>query len=833
MSRPRHRQVRPAYENALPGNCRGCGKPGADYRRNRWHQTCWDNYREGSNYRGAAERREGKHQRCADCGRVTGELAYDRGKPERIKVQRDHIIALALNGPHDWTAPRCQFCHQDKTTDDNRRVKDWRAKDPRATRANRSPRRKTMPSTPPRSTASRNRSAPPSPTRPLAAVLRTIAALALIGIATLWLITGSVQGAIDWLEPIGRTALPWAIAAGAIALVVAIASWWIGRVRRAHAEAIYRLKNALSQKLRVAPDIIQIKVKRWRHGIPVRGSAWYSETVDDEPGSQVREDAEQILEHKLGLRLAFEWQHWIDTVHWRPLPEDRSAPAPAVQDDPAPEDAEQAAAEEAAARVDAVKERVEEKVRSLIKAKDPAAVGFTWGPADAIGPKAFTLTYPSSYNDESGDTRQQLVDGVNSKAPGRWRTTWNTEENRVEFERRPPMPDNVLIPVETDGDPWRLPFGVDEHGDQVVWNLKIHPHALVAGGTGSGKTVTLRSLIQAAVARGFVVFCVDPKRIEMAGLRGWPGVRVVATGVTQMIALVTLLADVMDDRYQAIENGEVSEDQLPPVLVVIDEAREFIDRSNAFWKANKTGSGQEHPVIERLRSMGRLGRSGRIHLLEGIQRPDAKVVGGEARDNFGFRVALGSMSPEGAKMMFGRTDVGRDIPEEAKGRATVGLGNEVIEVQGYNTPDPRKDRTPAAMELLDKLRAQATEHASDALAEITPELIDRLAEELTKGDRGGRGSRSRPTGPAVAAAAPGRKQDTVDDGWESCTVFDLAEGEQARIPIDGEMVEVTIVELVESAEDDDLVEITYRIGDGDEAVIALDTDEQVWGPADD
>jgi hypothetical protein len=806
----------------------GCGKPGADYRRNRWHEQCWDTYREGSNYRGAAERREGKHQRCANCGRVTGEIAWDRGKAERIKVQRDHIIALALNGRHDWTAPRCQFCHQDKTTDDNRRVKDWRAADPRANRANRSDRRKTMPSTPPRSAASRNRSGPPPQSRPIGTALRAIAGLAFIGIAVLWLTSGSIQEAIDRLEAIGRTALPWAIAAVASALVAAITAWAIARVRRARAEAIYRLKNALSQKLRVAPDVIQIKVKRWRHGVPVRGSAWYSETVDDEPESPVRVDVERMLEHKLGLRLAIDWDAANDTVHWWPIDDRKPLTAHDHDDDtdPGPEDAEQDAAEEAAARIDAVRERVEEKVRSLIKPKDPAAVVFEWGPADAIGPLSFRLGYPSAYNDESGDTRQDLVDGVNAKAPGRWRATWNTEENRVEFERRPPMPSNVLIPVATDGDSWRLPFGVDEHGDQVVWNMKMHPHALIAGGTGSGKTVTLRAFIQAAVARGFVVFCVDPKRIEMAGLRGWPGVRVVATGVTHMIALVTLLADVMDDRYEAIEDGKVTEDQLPPVLVVIDEAREFIDRANAFWRANKTGSGQEHPVIERWRSMARLGRSGRMHLLVGIQRPDAKVVGGEARDNYGFRAALGSMSPEGAKMMFGRTDVGRDIPEEAKGRATVGIGNEAIEVQGYNTPDPRKDTTPGAMELLGQLRALATEHASPALSEITAEMIDELAEEMQNG-RGGERKPARRTGSGKPPAASRRPQ--IEDGWQPCTVFDLAVGETARIPVDGEMVEVTIVELVESADDDDLIEITYRDADGNEAVIALDTDEQVWG----
>jgi DNA segregation ATPase FtsK/SpoIIIE-like protein len=367
-----------------------------------------------------------------------------------------------------------------------------------------------------------------------------------------------------------------------------------------------------------------------------------------------------------------------------------------------------------------------------------------------------------------------------------------------------------------------LPWAIDEHQEVAAWNLKDHPHALVSGATNSGKTVTLRAMIQAAIVRGFIVFIVDPKRIEMAGLRGWPGVRYVATTIEEMIALITILADEMDARYAAIEAGEVDEDHLPAVLLVIDEAREFIDRANAYWKANKTGTGAEHPVVEKWRSMARLGRSGRIHLLVGIQRPDAKVFGGEARDNYGYRVACGPISDQGAKMMFGRTDVGRDIPVDAKGRATVGLGeSRVMEVQGYNSPDPRKKLEPAERQLVEALRVLATQHASDALQEITPEYVRGVAEYIT-GESGRKPRRG------VPAATPQQAPRRQIAGWPTAPVDDLDEGDVVILEIDSERTEVTMTAPpVESPDDDTMVEIEYRRTDGRTGVVSIEIDSMV------
>lgn len=822
VPRLRHRQVPIAYANALPGTCRRCGKPGADARGNRWHSWCWDAYREEANYRGAAERREGKHQRCAVCQRTDGEYVTVDGKLIRIKVERDHVIALALNGPRDWTGPRCQLHHQDKTTEDNARVKAWRARDPRARRAPRPPtRRNTMTASTKKKTSARAKKQPPR-AHPLAAVARVLIGLVIVG--------ASLVSLLDWWDELATrartlasSALPYLVASACAVLAATVLTvWWRWRAR-ARAEAIYRLTNAIAREARVDPGMLRIKVRRWSHGMPVWASCWYSETVDDEPGSETVQKIEKLIEKKLGIRLRFEWQPHRDTVSWRPLAVD---PTPGAVEQPEPT----APVPDDSGRLQVTKQRIEDKVRALIKVKGD--VVFKWGEADAVGPLRVQVSYPSTYGDETDETRQALVDGVNSKAPGRWRATWNTEENQVLFERRPPMRSNIPIPVEPSTDTWRLPFGVNEDGEKVVWNLKQFPHALISGETGMGKTVTLRAIIQAAVARGFVVFIIDPKRIEMVGLRGWPGVRVVATGTEQMIVLVEVLADLMDDRYAAIEAREADENHLVPVLAVIDEAHEWIVRVNAYWKQHKRGGGTEHPVVERFRSMTRMGRAGRVHMVIGIQRPDAKVLGGAARSNVGFRVALGPTDADSARMMFGKTDVGRDIPENEKGRCTVGRGSNVAEVQAYNTPDPFDwdELSEAERSLVEQLRRLAEEHASDLLANITPELIDELVEEMTDGQQRNTGRRSLFP---IRQTATGRRQimppaSPLPAGRGDLVRTDeLAEADRVVLVLDGEPTDVTIVALDESPDSDDLVEVTYRRLDGTEGVAAFAADELV------
>src|SRR5450756_2001131 len=114
------------------------------------------------------------------------------------------------------------------------------------------------------------------------------------------------------------------------------------------------------------------------------------------------------------------------------------------------------------------------------------------------------------------------------------------------------------------------------------------------------------------------------------------------------------------------------------------------------------------PQRQKLGSLVRKGRSARVHVILGLQRPDADVLGGDMRDNFGTRISLGPLSPQGAIMMWESPHLGVALPRGIAGRATaVSDDARPLEVQAYWTPDPRwaaAARHPADLALLERLK---------------------------------------------------------------------------------------------------------------------------------
>lgn len=470
--------------------------------------------------------------------------------------------------------------------------------------------------------------------------------------------------------------------------IVGAVAYWLRQdrdVARGKAEA--RLREIVADAFGLAatyPGLLV--VERWSGMVAERFTVQYGTGFRD-GDSEERRRVGVLLERKAGREYAAQWRPAEDEVTF-------TAGQASVESEPEPDVTVDVHEEET--------RRVTEAVQGFVKG--PAVV--TVEEADRLGLKALAVAYPSTFRDDSPDTRYGLQAVVNAKTrEGRWRLDWDTAQDRVRAVRRPPMPALIAHPepLDTD-DPWRLPFATDEDGAQVAWDLRRAPHCLLAGETGSGKTVTLRALITEAAVRGFQVRIADPKRIELSGFREWPCVAEVATSTEDMVDLVERMYDLMDSRYADVEAKRKRVDDLRPVLFVVDEAREFIDRANAHWKATKERgqAGSTHPVIEQWRSIARLGRSARVHLLTGIQRPDAAIFGGEARDQYGARISMGPMSPQGAMMMYGDQSIGRDLPAEAKGRATADVdARGAREVQTWYTPDPAaEDPSEADMDVL-------------------------------------------------------------------------------------------------------------------------------------
>ena len=294
----------------------------------------------------------------------------------------------------------------------------------------------------------------------------------------------------------------------------------------------------------------------------------------------------------------------------------------------------------------------------------------------------------------------------NRQVPGRWlirpdlEVDPETRRARCRIQRRPTLP--TRIPYEVDhldhGDGREIPYAVDEAGRTVVWSLPHSPHLLVSGATRAGKSSALRAVVRGFVARGWPALVCDPKRTGLLGMRGWPGVRAVATptNTPHMIAVIEHVHAELDRRYAAVEAGLTRKSRLEPTLLVLDEYRELRDEIRRWWaRVGSVAADQprssEPPTFGMLETLARQGGEVGIHLAIGITRPDldAKLLPADLRDTCRCRCSLGALTRDEALAMWGSVDTGRSVPPMIQGRGTaVRPDGSPGEVQTLWLPDP-------------------------------------------------------------------------------------------------------------------------------------------------
>ena len=326
--------------------------------------------------------------------------------------------------------------------------------------------------------------------------------------------------------------------------------------------------------------------------------------------------------------------------------------------------------------------------------------------------------------------RARIERVLSTMLPGRWRAHWDMENDGFRFELRPSFPASIWLPVTTRPDAeavletydsLAIPYGVDEDGDVMVWRPAVDPNLMLVGSPGTGKTVTAHTLLTQVTGYGWPVWVVDGKSIEFLGFQSWPNVQIVGTSIEQQVAIIHRAWEVMERRYELITTGQARESDFEPLLVFLDEWADFRANLMSWYAGVKVKGDPTKPlVLIEAGSLARKGRTSRVHLVFGTQRPDAEYFGGDMRDNFRMRVSMGRLSPQGAMMMWESPTTGTSIPRGCRGRATtINDDNRAVEIQTYRTPDPRKT-LPGSDEakLLDQLRPTKVVH--DRLLIVPP-----------------------------------------------------------------------------------------------------------------
>ena len=200
----------------------------------------------------------------------------------------------------------------------------------------------------------------------------------------------------------------------------------------------------------------------------------------------------------------------------------------------------------------------------------------------------------------------------------------------------------INYPEFAESGPLSFAVGRDVTGEPMFANIAKMPHLLVAGSTGSGKSVTIHSIILSLLYKNspkmLKMIMIDPKRVELSIYSGIP--HLIAPVVTQSkksMGVFRWALNEMDKRYELFEragsrdlgsyNKKNPSEALPFVVIIVDELADLM---------STYGKEVEGSIVR----LAQMARATGIHLILSTQRPSVEVVTGLIKANIPARIAL-------------------------------------------------------------------------------------------------------------------------------------------------------------------------------------------------
>ncbi len=233
-----------------------------------------------------------------------------------------------------------------------------------------------------------------------------------------------------------------------------------------------------------------------------------------------------------------------------------------------------------------------------------------------------------------------------------------------------------------------IPLGLDVNGKYIVGDLARMPHLLIAGATGSGKSVCINGIISTFLLTRrpdeVKLLLIDPKMVELVGYNGVPHLQCpVVTEMGKVVPALRLVLREMERRYTLFSTlgvrnldgyrlkvaDEPGAENLPYLVVIIDELADLM----------MTTPVEVESLLQRLTQMA---RATGIHLILATQRPSVDVITGIIKSNVPARIAfmVSSMTDSrvildapGAERLLGRGDMLFVPPDAAKPQRIQGV----------------------------------------------------------------------------------------------------------------------------------------------------------------
>lgn len=209
----------------------------------------------------------------------------------------------------------------------------------------------------------------------------------------------------------------------------------------------------------------------------------------------------------------------------------------------------------------------------------------------------------------------------------------------------------------------KIPIGVDNYGNIIYWDLDNPntPHIMICGGTGSGKSVSVRNIIECGAIMKFRrIIILDPKN-EFPHLSG--GNIEVYKEMDDIEAEMQLLVEHM--------NNLASEGRQEDILVVFDEFADAVLNSTKATILKKMGL---KTLEENMRALAQKGRSIGFRIVSAMQRADSNVITGTSKVNFPVQICYRVKSQIDSKVVL----------DEPGAECLSGYGDGLIKSPEYN-----------------------------------------------------------------------------------------------------------------------------------------------------
>ncbi len=284
-----------------------------------------------------------------------------------------------------------------------------------------------------------------------------------------------------------------------------------------------------------------------------------------------------------------------------------------------------------------------------------------------------------------------------------------------------------------------IALGKDVEGNPVIADIEKTPHMLIAGATGSGKSVCINTIITSIIYKSspeeVKLILIDPKVVELSIYNGIPHLYIpVVTDPNKAAGALNWAVSEMNRRYKAFADEGVrdiagynrkAETKLPKIIMIIDELSDLMMTSSS------------NEVEEQICRIAQMARAAGIHMIIATQRPSVDVITGTIKANIPTRISFAVSSQTdsrtildmaGAEKLLGRGDMLFSLQSMSKPQRIQGAYIDDEEVERLVNYLKSKSTVEYEEEIIEDIE-KTVEYSDDDCDELLPEAIELVIDE--------------------------------------------------------------------------------------------------------